>query len=632
MALVHLEIEYATPPTSGQVPIYNTAIAKWEPGSVGAASVDQTANYNWTGIHTWSQPITLNANSAQIVFDADSGISTTLQDSAATSSKVITLPNSTTTLAGLATTQTFTGTNTFNAQTIFQDPSIAGARFLGPMAVPWIAFSDNTTGFGQDGGTDVINVYNSSIETWVFSSSGHASLENIDMFNNLITNIGAAGTDFTSGGGLNLAGNLAVDTNVLLTDITNNTVGIATNPVAGAGKLKVGGALYCATEANAFGTSNPYTALIVDGGVDGGLYACGRANPVNEPFTGLSGWDSGTTRTLYFGGGGWNCPDATSCEFYAAPTYTETNDTGVLQLGIYSTGLQINNNAIFLQSTSSLGFRGASNIIIDSPALGAIRVNAQLGGQVRLTVGKVNEVSISTDNMTFEAALNPPNLNWTTAGVLLFNGFGTTFRMNAALQLQFRENAQAISSSSTNTLNITAGTTVLHQISAATEMTLTANRLTFNNGATTAYLGWATDGQLNIGMSGAGGGDEITIAVSSSTYKDGHNLVFNTTTGTKFGTATTQKLAFWNSAPIVQPSAYTQTYSTADKTLNAYTSDPESSAYTGIDNLQVGAVYAQVADLNTLRVAYENLRVLTEDAVAMLNSVVDDLQSVGLVG
>ena len=77
---------------------------------------------------------------------------------------------------------------------------------------------------------------------------------------------------------------------------------------------------------------------------------------------------------------------------------------------------------------------------------------------------------------------------------------------------------------------------------------------------------------------------------------------------------------------------YTQTYATADRTLGAYTSDPESGAYTGIDNLQVGTPYAQLTDLNALRVAYETLRVFTEDAVAMLNATVDDLQTIGLVG
>jgi hypothetical protein len=47
--------------------------------------------------------------------------------------------------------------------------------------------------------------------------------------------------------------------------------------------------------------------------------------------------------------------------------------------------------------------------------------------------------------------------------------------------------------------------------------------------------------------------------------------------------------------------------------LSAYTTDPESSAYSGIDNAQAGSVYAQLADLNALRVAYDNLRAAHDD-------------------
>lgn len=89
-------------------------------------------------------------------------------------------------------------------------------------------------------------------------------------------------------------------------------------------------------------------------------------------------------------------------------------------------------------------------------------------------------------------------------------------------------------------------------------------------------------------------------------------------------------VGFYGVAPAVRASAIIQTYSTADRTLSAYTADNEGSAYSGIDNLQLGSVYAQVADLNALRTAYENLRALSEDVAQLLNAVVDDLQSLGL--
>lgn len=41
----------------------------------------------------------------------------------------------------------------------------------------------------------------------------------------------------------------------------------------------------------------------------------------------------------------------------------------------------------------------------------------------------------------------------------------------------------------------------------------------------------------------------------NKTVFDGVNLVLGTTTGTKVGTATTQKLGFYNATPVVQPTA-----------------------------------------------------------------------------
>lgn len=43
------------------------------------------------------------------------------------------------------------------------------------------------------------------------------------------------------------------------------------------------------------------------------------------------------------------------------------------------------------------------------------------------------------------------------------------------------------------------------------------------------------------------------------TVTDAKNVVLDSTTGTKIGTATTQKLAFYNSTPVVQPAANTDT-------------------------------------------------------------------------
>lgn len=63
-----------------------------------------------------------------------------------------------------------------------------------------------------------------------------------------------------------------------------------------------------------------------------------------------------------------------------------------------------------------------------------------------------------------------------------------------------------------------------------------------------------------------------------------------------------------------------QTLAVAQQVLNGYTSDPLSGAFVGIPNSTTGSVFAQVSDLNNLRVAYENLRVAFEDLRSKLQA------------
>lgn len=95
-----------------------------------------------------------------------------------------------------------------------------------------------------------------------------------------------------------------------------------------------------------------------------------------------------------------------------------------------------------------------------------------------------------------------------------------------------------------------------HQLGAilVANATSTANVVTFGggtsvfNGAT--QIEFATQTAVGIASS------NVRFLVNASgqvVFSDGVNLVFNTTTGTKFGTATSQKIGFWNAPPIVQP-------------------------------------------------------------------------------
>lgn len=89
------------------------------------------------------------------------------------------------------------------------------------------------------------------------------------------------------------------------------------------------------------------------------------------------------------------------------------------------------------------------------------------------------------------------------------------------------------------------------------------------------YIGFASRGFSNsddnaivIGYQAIGEGANTTVIGNSSTtaahiygavtvgglvIDDAKNIVLNTTTGTKIGTATSQKLGLWNATPVVQP-------------------------------------------------------------------------------
>lgn len=87
-------------------------------------------------------------------------------------------------------------------------------------------------------------------------------------------------------------------------------------------------------------------------------------------------------------------------------------------------------------------------------------------------------------------------------------------------------------------------------------------------------LGVPTGGVINalLAKQSASDGDVAwTTApiVTSITIADAGNVAFGTTTGTKIGTAATQKIGFWNAAPVAQNTGWAITAGyVADKSFN----------------------------------------------------------------
>lgn len=135
-----------------------------------------------------------------------------------------------------------------------------------------------------------------------------------------------------------------------------------------------------------------------------------------------------------------------------------------------------------------------------------------------------------------------------------------------------------------------------------------------------------------------------TSYLRSVVMTDAKNVTVGTTTGTKIGTATTEKLGFWNATPIVQPSAFTQTYSTATKTHAALTSATLTDSTGGTADTTVAAITAvggagattqQETDINNnfadVIAQINALRTDLENAKQVINAVIDDGQAEGLL-
>jgi len=88
-----------------------------------------------------------------------------------------------------------------------------------------------------------------------------------------------------------------------------------------------------------------------------------------------------------------------------------------------------------------------------------------------------------------------------------------------------------------------------------------------------------------------------------------------------------ETLSFYGVAAVARPSAYTQTYATADKTHAAMTSIDPPAGGTGA----TAGAYDTAANRDAMITSLTALRADVIDAKNLINSVIDDLQALGLL-
>lgn len=91
---------------------------------------------------------------------------------------------------------------------------------------------------------------------------------------------------------------------------------------------------------------------------------------------------------------------------------------------------------------------------------------------------------------------------------------------------------------------------------------------------------------FNPAQGGGGGGSGSYLPLAGGTMDDGANVALGSTTGTKIGTATTEKLGFFNATPVVRQS------------------QPAAAVFTGVYANDGNAI---VSAVNGLRTALINL-------------------------
>jgi hypothetical protein len=106
-----------------------------------------------------------------------------------------------------------------------------------------------------------------------------------------------------------------------------------------------------------------------------------------------------------------------------------------------------------------------------------------------------------------------------------------------------------------------------------------------------------------------------------------HDIVTDATTGTKFGTASTQKIGFYGATPIVRGTAFTQTYSTASHTHATVTQLAAPAGGTGT----AAGGYDTSTNRNLAITSINAARTDIANVKQVLNGLIDDLQALGLV-
>jgi len=256
-------------------------------------------------------------------------------------------------------------------------------------------------------------------------------------------------------------------------------------------------------------------------------------------------WATGALATQYF-----NYFTNNTVSFVAASTATDSYNTYIESVvaGTNATltrkySLGTSDNVAFgianSAATLHLGVApSASNYMLSNAAgAGSTYLNAPAGGFVVVSIGGGNKFQVNNSSISF----SPTTATSTNATICYTFSFSSN--TNQTLSTEISGVLYNNYSRQWATGNIT--TQREQYIKTATYTAIGASVITNAYGfyveAPTASTNISITNNYALGLAG------------SLKINDTFNIVFDTTTGTKIGTATTQKIGIWNATPIVQP-------------------------------------------------------------------------------
>lgn len=322
---------------------------------------------------------------------------------------------------------------------------------------------------------------------------------------------------------------------------------------------------------------------------------------------------TGNTKTWANGGGAttiaaqrWNHFTANTAATSGGGSLTITNSYGAYFEAATASGVTITNNWA-LGTDSSINVVNGGYAIANSLALNSSSSYVQLGANSAWVGVKLyalgtarfqmdgGTTSGATSYLTCTPSSNTGQTASTEINGYLYNSYSRTWANGGgattiATQRERWKKTVTYATSGGGSLTITDAFTEYIESATASGVTITNNWALGLNGAQSTLIP-ATGTAAVFGVTGSSNGKltltpntasnlftmsssgNLTLAAASSavirlqvsstislsltdttaTFADALNFVFNTTTGTKLGTATTQKLSFWNATPIVQP-------------------------------------------------------------------------------